>query len=244
MVWVPGTDYPPAQQHVGYPVSVLADRTDTGAVPLDDGARVVGWRAGCDCGWRGRQFYPRAEWPSATGAVPTAVEGWEGATATCGEWVRHVQQAVPELPVYELARQLTDIRATLTEAVTVARRAGLSWAQIGDAGSAQTTRPVAGVEAGSEASIHRSRDALTAHPVLTSGRRGRCEMDRSAEPTQQLYRVSDVMRLLALSRSVIYEQIRIGRLKSVSQGRTRLIPAAAIADYVALLQREADDGPA
>jgi hypothetical protein len=24
MVWVPGTDYPPAQQHVGYPVSVLA----------------------------------------------------------------------------------------------------------------------------------------------------------------------------------------------------------------------------
>jgi excisionase family DNA binding protein len=69
-------------------------------------------------------------------------------------------------------------------------------------------------------------------------------MDRSAELAQQLYRVPDVMRLLALSRSVIYEQIRIGRLKSVSQGRTRLIPAAAIADYVALLQREADDGPA
>ena len=69
-------------------------------------------------------------------------------------------------------------------------------------------------------------------------------MDQSAEPTQQLYRVPDVMRLLSLSRSVIYEQIRVGRLKSVSQGRTRLISAAAIADYVALLQREADDGPA
>ena len=133
MVWVPGTDYPPAQQHVGYPVSVLADGTDTGATPLPDNDAVIGWRSGCDCGWRGRQFYPRAEWPSPTGAVPAAVEGWEGVTATCGEWVRHVQQAVPELSIYELARQLTDIRATLTEAVTVARRAGLSWAQIGDA---------------------------------------------------------------------------------------------------------------
>ena len=133
MVWVPGTDYPTAQLHVGYPVSVLADGTDTGATPLRDNDAVIGWRSGCDCGWRGRQFYPRAEWPSATGAVPSAVEGWEGITATCGEWVSHVQQAVPELSIYELASQLTDIQATLTEAVTVARRAGLSWAQIGDA---------------------------------------------------------------------------------------------------------------
>ena len=50
-------------------------------------------------------------------------------------------------------------------------------------------------------------------------------MDQSAEPAQQLYRVPDVMRLLSLSRSVIYEQIRVGRLKSVTQGRTRLISA-------------------
>jgi len=64
-------------------------------------------------------------------------------------------------------------------------------------------------------------------------------VEQSAEPAQQLYRVPDVMRLLSLSRSVIYEQIRVGRPKSVSQGRTRLISAAAIADYVALLQREA-----
>jgi hypothetical protein len=112
---------------------VLPDGTDTGATPLPDNEAVIGWRSGCDCGWRGRQFYPRAEWPSSTGVVPTAVEGWEGATATCGEWVRHVQQAVPELSIYELARQLTDVQASLTEAVSVARRAGLSWAQIGDA---------------------------------------------------------------------------------------------------------------
>ena len=64
-------------------------------------------------------------------------------------------------------------------------------------------------------------------------------MDQSAVTTQQLYRVPDAMRLLSLSRSVIYEQIRVGRLKSVTQGRTRLIPSSAIADYIALLLREA-----
>lgn len=46
----------------------------------------------------------------------------------------------------------------------------------------------------------------------------------------RLYRIPEAMRLLSLSRSVIYEQIRAGRLRSVTQGRTRLIPAAAIAD--------------
>lgn len=44
------------------------------------------------------------------------------------------------------------------------------------------------------------------------------------------------MRLLSLSRSVIYEQIRAGRLRTVKQGRTRLVPAAAITDYVTLLE--------
>ena len=42
MVWVPGTDYPSAQQHIGYPVSVLADGTDTGATPLRDNDAVIG----------------------------------------------------------------------------------------------------------------------------------------------------------------------------------------------------------
>jgi excisionase family DNA binding protein len=55
----------------------------------------------------------------------------------------------------------------------------------------------------------------------------------------QLYRVTDVMRLLSMSRSVIYEQLRSGRLRSVRQGRSRRIPAAALAEYVALLEKEA-----
>ncbi|MEU4535703.1 helix-turn-helix domain-containing protein [Streptosporangium sp. NPDC023825] len=56
---------------------------------------------------------------------------------------------------------------------------------------------------------------------------------------RRLYRVSEAMYLLSMSRSVIYEQIRSGRLRSVTQGRTRLIPASAITDYVALLEQEA-----
>jgi excisionase family DNA binding protein len=47
-------------------------------------------------------------------------------------------------------------------------------------------------------------------------------------------------KLLSLSRSVVYEQIRSGRLRSVTQGRSRLIPASAIADYIALLEQEAN----
>lgn len=54
-----------------------------------------------------------------------------------------------------------------------------------------------------------------------------------------LYRIPDAMRLLSLSRSVIYEQIRAGRLRTVHQGRACLIPARAIADYIALLESEA-----
>ncbi|HEY8450983.1 MAG TPA: helix-turn-helix domain-containing protein [Natronosporangium sp.] len=59
-----------------------------------------------------------------------------------------------------------------------------------------------------------------------------------------LYRIPEAMALLSLSRSVIYEQIRAGRLRTVKQGRTRLVPATAIAEYVALLERESLKGAA
>jgi len=57
-------------------------------------------------------------------------------------------------------------------------------------------------------------------------------------PGRQLYKVAEAMIVLSMSRSVIYEQIRSGRLRSVTQGRSRLIPASAIAEYIALLERE------
>ncbi|MFI7586268.1 helix-turn-helix domain-containing protein [Spongisporangium articulatum] len=54
-----------------------------------------------------------------------------------------------------------------------------------------------------------------------------------------LYRVEEAMQLLRLSRTVIYELIRSGRLRSVKEGRARLIPASAIREYLSLLEREA-----
>jgi excisionase family DNA binding protein len=58
-------------------------------------------------------------------------------------------------------------------------------------------------------------------------------------PDKQLYRVRDAMAMLSMSRSVIYEQLCSGRLRSVTQGRSRLIPTSAIVEYVALLESEA-----
>lgn len=60
-----------------------------------------------------------------------------------------------------------------------------------------------------------------------------------AVPERHLYRITEAMRLLSMSRSVIYEQLRSGRLRSVKQGRARLVPAVAIQEYVQLLMNEA-----
>jgi excisionase family DNA binding protein len=66
----------------------------------------------------------------------------------------------------------------------------------------------------------------------------------ASEPEQlnelQLYRIKDAMQLLNLSRTVIYELLRTGRLRSVQQGRARLITADAIRDYIKLLRDEAE----
>jgi excisionase family DNA binding protein len=60
------------------------------------------------------------------------------------------------------------------------------------------------------------------------------------DPAKQLYRIPEAMHLLGLGRSVIYEQIRTLRLRSVKQGRARLIPVSAIREYVELLEREVE----
>jgi excisionase family DNA binding protein len=60
------------------------------------------------------------------------------------------------------------------------------------------------------------------------------------EAPVQLYKVSDAARVLSISRTVVFELLRSGRLRSVKQGRTRLIPTAAIRDYIALLEKEAE----
>ncbi|MEU7872819.1 helix-turn-helix domain-containing protein [Dactylosporangium sp. NPDC049140] len=54
-----------------------------------------------------------------------------------------------------------------------------------------------------------------------------------------LYTVPEAMELLNLSRTTIYALIRTGRLRTVREGRSRLVPAAAVDAYVALLMDEA-----
>ncbi len=61
----------------------------------------------------------------------------------------------------------------------------------------------------------------------------------SEQPTRLLYRVDDAARVLSLSRSVMFELLRSGRLRSVHEGRSRLIPAEALREYVAKLEGEA-----
>ena len=50
-----------------------------------------------------------------------------------------------------------------------------------------------------------------------------------------LYRVDEAAEALRLSRSLLYELIRSGRLRTVKQGRRRLVPVSALAEYVASL---------
>jgi excisionase family DNA binding protein len=57
-------------------------------------------------------------------------------------------------------------------------------------------------------------------------------------PSKVLYRVAEAMAVLSMSRSAIYQEIRSGRLRSLKRGRSRLISASAITDYVALLEEE------
>ena len=83
--------------------------------------------------------------------------------------------------------------------------------------------------------------SVTAHAARPgTGQPGAARPAPAPEPGKALYRVPEAMRLLSLSRSVIYNQIRTGRLRSVKEGNARLIPADAITDYVTLLEAEAE----
>lgn len=63
-------------------------------------------------------------------------------------------------------------------------------------------------------------------------------MGRAAVPAV-LYDVDEAAEALRLSRSALYELIRSGRLRSVKSGRRRLVPVAALAEYVAGLESAA-----
>ncbi|MFI7126053.1 helix-turn-helix domain-containing protein [Nonomuraea sp. NPDC050153] len=58
-------------------------------------------------------------------------------------------------------------------------------------------------------------------------------------PGQAMYDVDETGVVLRLSRRYLYQEIRAGRLRTVKAGRARRVPADAIADYVKLLEQEA-----
>ncbi len=59
--------------------------------------------------------------------------------------------------------------------------------------------------------------------------------EAAADPRQpdRLLSVDEAASALGLGRSLVYAEIGAGRLRSVKCGRRRLIPAAAISDYIA-----------
>lgn len=57
-------------------------------------------------------------------------------------------------------------------------------------------------------------------------------------PPGYLYTVAEAAVLLRRSRSRIYELIRSGRLYTVKEGNSRLVPEQAIHEFIQLLIRE------
>jgi excisionase family DNA binding protein len=64
-------------------------------------------------------------------------------------------------------------------------------------------------------------------------------MDSTNHVAPVLLRVTEAAQALRLSRSLVYELIRSGRLRSVKVGSRRLVPVGALAEYVEQLEAEA-----
>ncbi|MFF7171705.1 helix-turn-helix domain-containing protein [Streptomyces pseudovenezuelae] len=66
-------------------------------------------------------------------------------------------------------------------------------------------------------------------------------MSTAIAPDEQLlFRPEEVAKALSIGRSMVYEEIRLGRLQTVRIGRRRLVPPEYIARYVELLKHEAE----
>ncbi|MFD3329002.1 excisionase family DNA-binding protein [Streptomyces sp. NPDC058701] len=59
-------------------------------------------------------------------------------------------------------------------------------------------------------------------------------------PERRLHSVEEAAGLLGVGRSTAYEEIRLGRLRTVRSGRRRLVPTEYVDEYVELLKREAE----
>lgn len=75
------------------------------------------------------------------------------------------------------------------------------------------------------------QSATNASPVPRERARHTPSEERPAVPAL-LYRVDEAAEALRLSRSSIYELIRSGQLLTVKHGSRRLVPVAALDDFV------------
>ncbi len=64
-------------------------------------------------------------------------------------------------------------------------------------------------------------------------------MDTSPSVAPRVLRVEEAARALGIGRSLVYDLIRSGRLRSFKVGSRRLIPADAIDDVITALTEEA-----
>ena len=62
----------------------------------------------------------------------------------------------------------------------------------------------------------------------------------STELPRRLLTADEAAEMLGMGRTAVFEQIRLGRLKSVKVGRARRIPTDDIEDFIALLRAEAE----
>jgi excisionase family DNA binding protein len=56
-----------------------------------------------------------------------------------------------------------------------------------------------------------------------------------------LYTIPEVMTLLRLSKTQVFDELRRGRIQSVKIGRARRVPAQCLNEFVALLIRESQE---
>ena len=67
----------------------------------------------------------------------------------------------------------------------------------------------------------------TAAPVSTAG----------ASPAVRLNSIRTAQSILGIGRTLLYDEIRSGRLSAVKVGRRTMVPETSLADYVANLPR-------
>ena len=61
-----------------------------------------------------------------------------------------------------------------------------------------------------------------------------------SHPPARLHDVKEAAVMLRLTPATVWDLIRRGRLRTVREGRRRLVPPEYIEEYVALLKREAE----